>query len=41
LGTRVAFRKGPRGGGGSLTIQFFSDEQLQAIYDRLVGEELW
>ncbi len=41
LGTRVAFRKGTRGGGGSLTIQFFSDEQLQAIYDRLVGEELW
>lgn len=41
LGTRVAFRKSPRGAGGSLTIQFFSDEQLQAIYDRLVGEELW
>jgi ParB family chromosome partitioning protein len=41
LGTRVALRKGTRGGGGSLTIQFFSDEQLQSIYDRLVGEELW
>lgn len=41
LGTRVAFRKGSEGSGGSLTIQFFSDEQLQAIYDRLVGEELW
>lgn len=41
LGTRVAFRKAPQGAGGSLTIQFFSDEQLQAIYDRLVGEELW
>ncbi len=41
LGTRVAFRKSPQGTGGSLTIQFFSDEQLQAIYDRLVGEELW
>ncbi len=41
LGTRVALRKGSRGNGGSLTIQFFSDEQLQGIYDRLVGEEVW
>jgi len=41
LGTRVALRKGTRGGGGSLTIQFYSDEQLQGIYDRLVGEDVW
>ena len=42
LGTRVSFRKAASGsGGGSLTIQFFSDEQLQALYDRLVGEDLW
>lgn len=41
LGTRVALRKAQGGAGGSLTIQFFSDEQLQGIYDRLVGEELW
>ncbi len=42
LGTRVSFRKAAQGsGGGSLTIQFFSDEQLRALYDRLVGEELW
>ncbi|MBA2248508.1 MAG: ParB/RepB/Spo0J family partition protein [Chloroflexia bacterium] len=42
LGTRVSFRKAaPGAGGGSLTIQFFSDEQLQTLYDRLVGEELW
>ena len=41
LGTRVALRKGAKGAGGSLTIQFFSDEQLQGIYDRLVGEDLW
>jgi ParB family chromosome partitioning protein len=41
LGTRVSFRKAPRGAGGSLTIQFFSEDQLQVIYDRLVGEELW
>ena len=42
LGTRVSFRKAaPGASGGSLTIQFFSDEQLQALYDRLVGEDLW
>ncbi|CAN5746845.1 ParB/RepB/Spo0J family partition protein [soil metagenome] len=41
LGTRVALRKTPGGASGSLTIQFFSDEQLQGIYDRLIGEELW
>ena len=41
LGTRVALRKGTDGAGGSLTIQFFSDEQLQGIYDRLVGEDHW
>jgi ParB family chromosome partitioning protein len=39
LGTRVSLKKG--GKGGTLTIQFFSDDQLQGIYDRLVGEELW
>jgi len=41
LGTRVSFRKAPQGSGGSLTIQFFSDEHLQSLYERLVGEELW
>lgn len=41
LGTRVAVRRGARGDGGSVTIQFFSDEQLQGIYDRLVGEDTW
>jgi ParB family chromosome partitioning protein len=41
LGTRVTFKKAPRGSGGSLTIQFFSDEQLQSLYDRLVDEEHW
>lgn len=40
LGTRVAYRRQP-GGGGSLTIHFFSDDQLQSIYDRLVGEDIW
>ena len=41
FGTRVALRRGARGNGGSLTIQFFSDDQLQAIYDKLVGEDHW
>jgi ParB family chromosome partitioning protein len=41
LGTRVALKRASRGDGGSITIQFHSDEQLQAIYDRLVGEEHW
>jgi ParB family chromosome partitioning protein len=41
LGTRVSLKKVGSGKGGTLTIQFFSDEQLQGIYDRLVGEELW
>jgi len=41
LGTRVSLKKGETGRGGTLTIQFFSDDQLQGIYDRLVGEEIW
>jgi ParB family chromosome partitioning protein len=41
LGTRVALKRTGDGRGGSLTIQFFSDDQLQAIYDKLVGEDIW
>lgn len=41
LGTRVALKRAGDGRSGSLTIQFFSDEQLQAIYDKLVGEDIW
>ena len=41
LGTRVALKRDGDGRSGSLTIQFFSDEQLQAIYDKLVGEDVW
>lgn len=40
LGTRVTLKRNPASG-GSITIEFFSDEQLQAIYDRIVDEELW
>jgi ParB family transcriptional regulator, chromosome partitioning protein len=38
LGARVALRRG-RKGGGALTIHFGSDEELNAFYGRLVGED--
>jgi ParB family chromosome partitioning protein len=41
LGTKVALRKTADGHGSTLTIQFFSDEQLQEFYNRLAGEDLW
>lgn len=41
LGTRVSFRRGRGGAGGSLTIHYGSDEELNALYERLVGEESW
>ena len=37
LGTRVRIRRGKVG--GRLTIDFYSDEELNAIADRLLGEE--
>jgi len=37
LGTRVNVRRGPRG--GRLVIHFFSDEELNALADRLLGED--
>ncbi len=41
LGTRVAFKRAGPGGGGTLTIQLYSDEQINALYERLAGEEVW
>lgn len=35
LGTRVALKKGKKG--GRLVIYFYSDEELQSIYDQIVG----
>lgn len=35
LGTKVTLSRGPRG--GKLVIAFYSDEELQAIYDHIVG----
>lgn len=40
LGTRVAVRQPPGASSGTVVIHFYSDEQLQALYDRLVGEDL-
>ncbi len=41
LGTKVQFRRNTTGGGGALTIQYFSDEELDALYHRLLGEDIW
>ena len=41
LGTRVGFRRATNGEGGTLTIQVFSEEQLNALYERLAGEDIW
>ena len=40
LGTRVEFRPA-KAGGGSLTIHYSSDEELNALYEKLGGEQLW
>jgi hypothetical protein len=41
LGTRVSLKRGDSGGSGSITIHFHSDEELQGLYERIIGEELW
>lgn len=40
LGTRVTLKRGASSG-GKIEIEYSSDEELQAIYDRLVEEDLW
>jgi ParB family chromosome partitioning protein len=40
LRTKVTFRPAKEGG-GTLTIHYDSDEELNAFYERLGGEELW
>jgi ParB family chromosome partitioning protein len=40
LGTRVAVRQPPGASSGTVVIHFYSDEQLQSLYDRLIGEDL-
>lgn len=41
LGTKVHFRRNPSGGGGALTIEYYSDEEVDALYRRLLGEDIW
>ena len=41
LGTKVTFKRHRSGPGGALTIHCFSDEELHALYQRLVGDETW
>lgn len=41
LGTKVQFRRNPNGGGGALTIECYSDEEVDALYRRLLGEDIW
>ena len=36
LGTKVALTRGRKG--GRLVISFYSDEELQNIYEKIVGE---
>ncbi|MEZ4501666.1 MAG: ParB/RepB/Spo0J family partition protein [Dehalococcoidia bacterium] len=38
LGTKVTLRRG-RGGTGSVTLHFFSDEELDGLLDRLLGQD--
>lgn len=40
LGTRVQFSP-EKTGGGTLTIHYGSDEELNAFYEKLVGEQIW
>jgi ParB-like chromosome segregation protein Spo0J len=41
LGTRVSLKRPATGGPGSITIHFHSDEELQGLYERIIGEDLW
>jgi ParB family chromosome partitioning protein len=40
LGARVGFRPAKEGG-GTLTIHYSSDEELNSLYEKLGGEQLW
>ena len=41
LGTKVSLQRRRSGAGGTLTIHYFSDEELDALYRRLIGEDVW
>jgi ParB family chromosome partitioning protein len=38
LGTKVGLYRSKRG--GRLVVYFYSEEELQALYDKIVGQEL-
>lgn len=40
LGTRVAVRQAPGATSGTVVIHYYSEEQLQSLYDRVIGEDL-
>lgn len=40
LGTRVAVRQSPGANSGTVVIHYYSEEQLQSLFDRVIGEEL-
>jgi len=39
LGTKVEMSRGENNSGGRLVIHFYSDEELQAIFDAILGDE--
>jgi ParB family transcriptional regulator, chromosome partitioning protein len=41
LGTHVAYRRRAGGNGGTLTIQVYSDEEMSALHNRIVGDDGW
>jgi ParB family chromosome partitioning protein len=41
LGTKVALRHAAGGRSRTLTIEFYSDEQLEEFYNRIAGEDIW
>ena len=41
LRTKVSFHRNRSGAGGTLTIRYSSDEEVDDLYRRLVGEDLW
>ncbi|CAA9551243.1 MAG: Chromosome (plasmid) partitioning protein ParB [uncultured Thermomicrobiales bacterium] len=41
LGTQVSFKRRRGAPGGALTIHYASEEELDALYQRLVGEDEW
>ena len=40
LTTKVSVKRDARGA-GSITIHFYSEEQLKTLYERLAGEQEW